>query len=423
LSRPRGFVVVTGSELVRGDRTDLNGPFLAGELLRLGAEPARIAIVGDDPSELESALREGLEADLCLVSGGLGPTHDDRTVELVGRAAGRELVVDPALEAEIEAISRAIAERLQRPYADFAEGVRKQATLPRGALVLGIAGTAPGLVLETERGAVVVLPGPPPELRRLWPRALETGALRAVLSRARAPDRRVLRFYGASESEIAAALAESGGEGGGVTATVCARDFEIHVDLFADEQGHQRADELAAALRRRAGRHLFAEDERPVEELVLDLCRQRGLTLATAESSTGGLVAARLTSVPGSSDVFLGGVVAYSNEVKVAELSVPSVTLERHGAVSVETAAAMAAGARARLGADVAVSVTGIAGPGGGSSEKPVGLVFLHAEGPEGGRARELNLPGDRAAVRGRTTAAALHLVRTLLARSRDEAA
>jgi nicotinamide-nucleotide amidase len=423
LSRPRGFVVVTGSELVRGDRTDLNGPFLAGELLRLGAEPARIAIVGDDPSELESALREGLEADLCLVSGGLGPTHDDRTVELVGRAAGRELVVDPALEAEIEAISRAIAERLQRPYADFAEGVRKQATLPRGALVLGIAGTAPGLVLETERGAVVVLPGPPPELRRLWPRALETGAVRAVLSRTRAPDRRVLRFYGASESEIAAALAESGGEGGGVTATVCARDFEIHVDLFADEQGHQRADELAAALRRRAGRHLFAEDERPVEELVLDLCRQRGLTLATAESSTGGLVAARLTSVPGSSDVFLGGVVAYSNEVKVAELSVPSVTLERHGAVSVETAAAMAAGARARLGADVAVSVTGIAGPGGGSPEKPVGLVYLHAEGPEGGRARELNLPGDRAAVRGRTTAAALHLVRTLLARSRDEAA
>jgi nicotinamide-nucleotide amidase len=423
LSRPRGFVVVTGSELVRGDRTDLNGPFLAGELLRLGAEPARIAIVGDDPSELESALREGLEADLCLVSGGLGPTHDDRTVELVGRAAGRELVVDPALEAEIEAISRAIAERLQRPYADFAEGVRKQATLPRGALVLGIAGTAPGLVLETERGAVVVLPGPPPELRRLWPRALEIGAVRAVLSRTRAPDRRVLRFYGASESEIAAALAESGGEGGGVTATVCARDFEIHVDLFADEQGHQRADELAAALRRRAGRHLFAEDERPVEELVLDLCRQRGLTLATAESSTGGLVAARLTSVPGSSDVFLGGVVAYSNEVKVAELSVPSVTLERHGAVSVETAAAMAAGARARLGADVAVSVTGIAGPGGGSPEKPVGLVYLHAEGPEGGRARELNLPGDRAAVRGRTTAAALHLVRTLLARSRDEAA
>ena len=423
MSRPRGFVVVSGSELVRGDRTDLNGPFLAGELLGLGVEPARISIVGDDAAELEAALREGLEADLCLVSGGLGPTHDDRTVEIVARAAGRELVVDEALETEIEATSRAVAERLRRPYADFASGVRKQATLPRGAVVLGIAGTAPGLVLETNRGAVVVLPGPPPELRRLWPRALETGAVQAVLSRARVPERRVLRFYGASESEIATALAESGGEGDGVTATVCARDFEIHVDLFADQEGRKRAGELAAGLRRRAGRNLFAEDERPVEELVLDLCRRRGLTLATAESSTGGLVAARLTSVPGSSDVFVGAVVAYANEIKVSELGVPAAVIERHGAVSAETAAAMAAGARTRLGADVAVAVTGIAGPGGGSAEKPVGLVYLHAEGPEGGRARELNLPGDRAAVRGRTTAAALHLVRTLLARSRDEAA
>ena len=151
LSRPRGFVVVTGSELVRGDRRDANGPFLASELLRLGVEPARISIVGDDPAELETALREGLEADLCCVSGGLGPTHDDRTVELVARAAGRELVVDERLEAEIESISRAIAERLGRPYADFAAGVRKQATLPQGALVVGIAGTAPALVLETEQ--------------------------------------------------------------------------------------------------------------------------------------------------------------------------------------------------------------------------------------------------------------------------------
>ena len=421
MSRPRGFVVVTGSELVRGDRTDRNGPFLARELLRLGLEPARIAIVGDDPDELEVVLREGLEADLCLVSGGLGPTHDDRTVELVARAAGRELVVDESLEAEIEVISRAIADRLQRPYADFAAGVRKQATLPEGAVVVGIAGTAPGLVLETERGAFVILPGPPPELRRLWPRALERPAVRAVLSRARVPERRVLRFYGASESEIARALAESGGEGDGVTATVCARDFEIHVDVFADEGGQERVKELVAGLRARAGRHLFAEDDRPVEELLLDVCRKRGLTLATAESSTGGLVAARLTSVPGSSDAFLGGVVAYANALKVAELGVPAEVIERHGAVSAETAAAMASGARTRLGADVAVSTTGIAGPGGGSAEKPVGLVFLHAEGPDGGLARELRLPGDRGAVRGRATAAALHLVRTLLTRSRDE--
>jgi nicotinamide-nucleotide amidase len=423
LSRPRGFVVVTGSELVRGDRRDANGPFLAAELMRLGVEPARISIVGDDPLELESAVSEGLEADLCCVSGGLGPTHDDRSVEMVARAAGRELVVDEQLAAEIEAISRAIAERLGRPYADFEEGVRKQATLPEGALVVGIAGTAPALVLEHGDGAVVVLPGPPSELQRLWPRALESEPVRKVLSRAREPERRVLRFYGASESEIARALAESGGEGDGVTATICAREFEIHVDLFVEEEGRGRADELVGGLRARAERHLFAEDERPVEEFVLDACREQGLTLATAESCTGGLVAARLTSVAGSSDVFVGGVVAYSNEVKANELGVPAEVLEQHGAVSAEAAAAMAAGARSRLGADVAVSVTGVAGPGGGTPEKPVGLVFLHAEGPDASLARRLDLPGDRAAIRGRSTVAALHLVRVLLARSRDDSA
>ena len=423
MSRPRGFVVVTGSELVRGDRRDANGPFLAAELLRLGVEPARISIVGDDPAELETAMREGLEADLCCISGGLGPTHDDRSVEMVAHVTGRELVVDEGLEAEIESISRAIAERLDRPYADFAEGVRKQATLPQGAVVVGIAGTAPALVLEHGDGAVVVLPGPPSELQRLWPRALESEPVRKVLSRAREPERRVLRFYGAGESEIARALGESGGEGDGVTATICAREFEIHVDLFVEEEGRSRADELVAGLRERAGRHLFAEDERPVEEIVLDACRERGLTLATAESCTGGLVAARLTSVAGSSDVFVGGVVAYSNGVKANELGVPADVLERRGAVSAEAAAAMAAGARARLGADVAVSVTGVAGPGGGTPDKPVGLVFLQAEGPDGSLARRLDLPGDRAAIRGRSTVTALHLLRVLLARSRDDSA
>ena len=420
MTRPRGFVVVTGSELVRGDRQDRNGPFLAAELLRLGVEPARIAIVGDDPNELETALREGLEADLCLTSGGLGPTHDDRTVELVARAAGRELIVDPALDAKIEAISRSVAERLNRPYTDFAEGVRKQATLPKGALVVGIAGTAPALALETPAGAAVVLPGPPSELRRLWPLALESAPVRSVLARAREPERRVLRFYGASESEIARSLAESGGEGDGVDVTICARDFEIHVDVFAEPESRARADELVAGLRERSGRHLFAEDDRPLAAMVLDLCREQGLTLATAESCTGGLVAARLTSVPGSSDVFVGGVVAYSNEVKARELGVPEATLEQFGAVSEEAAEAMTAGARERLGADVAVSVTGVAGPGGGTPEKPVGLVFLHAQGPNGSLARRLDFPGDREAIRGRATAAALHLVRTLLSQSHD---
>jgi nicotinamide-nucleotide amidase len=418
-ARPRAVVVVTGSELVRGERTDLNGPFLAGQALVLGLEPARITIVGDRPAELEAALREGLsEADLCLISGGLGPTHDDRTIELLARAAGRELVVDEELEREIEGVSRRIAERLGRPYTDFTAGVRKQATLPAGALSLGLAGTAPGVVLDLAGRVAVALPGPPPELQRLWPAAVGSEPMRAVLARAHPPGKRVLRFFGASESAVARALEEAGGDGDGVEATICARDFEIHVDFFVDGGAEARADVLAGALRERLGRYLFAEDERPVEELVLSLCRARGLSLATAESCTGGLVAARLTSVPGSSDVFLGGVVAYSNELKREQLGVDPALLEEFGAVSAEVGEAMAAGARSGLGADVAVSVTGVAGPAGGTPDKPVGLVFLHAEGPDGGRGLRFDLPGDRASIRGRSAVAALHLVRRLLSRS-----
>ncbi len=374
-----------------------------------------IAIVGDAEEELEAALTQGLGADLCVVTGGLGPTHDDRTVELVARALGSPLRVDETLRAEIEGISRAFAERLRRPYADFETGVRKQATVPEGAISLGLAGTAPGLVVETGTGAVVILPGPPAELQRLWPRALETGPLRRLLERAQPPEHRVLRFFGASESAVARALADAGGEPPGVAATICARDFEIHVDLYGP------ADELADALRAQLGRYLFTEDERSVEEIVLELCRARGWTLATAESCTGGMVAARLTSVPGSSDVFLGSVIAYADEVKKRELGVPAETLAAHGAVSAEAAAAMATGARARLRTDVAVAVTGVAGPGGGTAEKPVGLVYVHAETPESSHGIGFTYGQDRDSIRRRAAVAALHLLRRLLAQSHDD--
>jgi nicotinamide-nucleotide amidase len=420
-ARPRAAIVVTGSELVRGERTDLNGPFLAGEVLSLGLEPARITIVGDRPDELGAALAEAFAADLCLVSGGLGPTHDDRTVELVARAAGRPLVLDPALHDEIGAVSRAVAERLRRPYADFEDGVRKQATLPQGAISLGLAGTAPGMVLETGGAVAVVLPGPPVELQRLWPRALETEPVRRVLERARPPGRRVLRFYGASESAVAKALADAGGDGGGVEATICARDFEIHVDLLVEPGAEARAAELERDLTEPLARYLFTRDDQGVEEIVLALCRARGWRLATAESCTGGLLAARLTSVPGSSAVVAGGVVAYANEVKEAELGVPAAVLAGHGAVSAETAAAMAAGVRERLGVDVGVAVTGIAGPDGGTPEKPVGLVHVHAETPERSEGVEFSYPGDRETIRRRATVTALHLVRRLLTQSHDE--
>lgn len=421
MTRPRAAIVVTGSELVRGERTDLNGPFFAQAALALGLEPARIEIVGDRPEELEDALRDGLAADICFVSGGLGPTHDDRTVELVARVTGRALAVDARLEEQIEGISRSFAERLKRPYADFAAGVTKQATLPEGSLCLGLAGTAPGLVVDTGTCVVVVLPGPPAELRRLWPRALESDPVRRILARARPPSRHVLRFFGASESAVAAALADAGGDGDGVEATICARDFEIHVDLYADPGAELRAGALATALRTALERYLFSEDDRPIEELVLSLCRAEELSLATAESCTGGLVAGRLTSVPGASSVFRGGVVAYSDELKTRLLGVPAAVLAEHGAVSAETAAAMARGARERLGADIGLAVTGIAGPGGGTAEKPVGLVFLHATAPGRERSLEFSFPGDRQAIRARTAVAALHLVRRLLAQRRDE--
>jgi nicotinamide-nucleotide amidase len=421
---PRVAIVASGSELVRGDRNDRNGPFLAASLLRLGFEPARITVVGDDPAELETVLREGLEADLLVVSGGLGPTHDDRTVELLAHAAGVGLHVEEPLREAIEELSRRVASRLNRPWADFVDGITKQATLPDGALWVGMVGTAPAVVLEHGSRVAVALPGPPRELEQLWPRVLETAPLQALLRRANTRERRVLRFYGVSESAVARALADAGGEGDGVEVTICARDFELHVDLFVDPGGAARADELERRLTDDLGSFLFAREEVDTAELVLSLLRERGLTLATAESCTGGLVGARLTDVPGSSDVYVGGVVAYADQMKRDQLGVPSEVLASHGAVSAETAAAMAEGARTRLGADVAVSVTGIAGPGGGSEEKPVGLVHLHAVGPAGELSRRFDFPGDRETIRRRATVGALHLVRRLvteLAQTRHE--
>jgi nicotinamide-nucleotide amidase len=221
----------------------------------------------------------------------------------------------------------------------------------------------------------------------------------------------VLRFHGVGESTVAQALDAAGGEPPGVEATICARDGEIHVDLLADPGAEAAAAALEAAMLEPIAGHLFARDERPIAQIVLERCEEAGLTVATAESCTGGLVAAYLTAVPGASAAFLGSVVAYADAVKRAELGVAAETLAAHGAVSPETAAEMARGARERLGADAAVAITGIAGPDGGTPEKPVGLVDLHAVGPAGEHAAELRIAGDRDTVRGRAAVAALHLL------------
>ena len=283
------MIVVTGSELVRGERTDLNGPFFARSLLALGIEPARIEVVGDDPAELEAAVRDAVaSADLVACSGGLGPTHDDRTVEIVAKVAGRPLRLDEKLEAEIEGVSRLAAERMKRPYADFALGVRKQATLPEGAINLGLAGTAPGLVVEAGGTPVIVLPGPPSELQRLWPRALEAEPVRRVLDRGSPPLRRTLRFFGPGESQVAQAFLDAGGDGDGLEVTICARNFEIHVDLVADLHAEERMLALESALAERLGRFLYSSDGRTVEEIVLDRCRDRGSRLSPPSRAPAG---------------------------------------------------------------------------------------------------------------------------------------
>ena len=405
MAPPRAVVVVTGSELVRGDRRDLNGPFLAQELDRLGLEPARVVVVGDRPEELAAAFADGLRADLCVVSGGLGPTHDDRTVELLAASTGRALSLDEELAAEIEAFSRGVAERLGRPFADFLPG-NPQAGLPSGGRRLARArGDGAGdSARARRRPSGDRASRPAGELRRLWPNARRTsGCAGARSERADAPTRRSLRFFGPTESAVARVLDEAGGEGEGFEATVCARDLEIHVDLLVRPGGE--APRRARRMRwRRVPDDLFArDDERPVEELVLDLCREQGLTLATAESCTGGLIGARLTEVPGASDVFLGGVIAYSNEVK-----------ERSSACRRTCSGRTARSRRRRLppwpparatalGADVAIADTGIAGPGGGTPEKPVGLVFLAVDGPAEPTRRACSCPETgRPSARGR---------------------
>ncbi|MBW3593522.1 MAG: CinA family nicotinamide mononucleotide deamidase-related protein [Actinobacteria bacterium] len=417
-SRPRAVVLLTGSELVRGTLPDGNGAFLAAELTRLSLEPDRIVVVGDRPDHLRAAIAEALGADLCITSGGLGPTHDDRTVELIAAAAGRPLVVSEALVEEIGAVSRRSAERLRRPYSEFEAGVRKQATLPEGGVSLGLAGTAPAVLLEHEGRVCVALPGPPSELRRLWQRVVEHDAVRRGVARAPARTHRVLRLFGPPESAVARALDEAGGEGGGVEVTICARDLEIHVDLYVESDGASHAAQIERVLRRTFGEQLFAADARSIDELVLEGCRERGFRLATAESCTGGLVGARLTSVPGASDVFMGAIVSYADDVKRDLLGVGGVVLAREGAVSAEAAEAMAEGARRALRADVALAVTGIAGPDGGTPEKPVGLVFLHAAAPGASAAERLVLPGGREDVRTRAAVAGLHLLRRVLTRS-----
>jgi nicotinamide-nucleotide amidase len=413
LSRPAASILLTGNELLRGVIADQNGPHLAAALERLGFSLRRTLVVGDELADIRAGLRMMLDsADLVVTSGGLGPTHDDRTVEALAQVAGVELVLDQDVLARINRWTDEVAERYGLDRSRFDAGNRKQAQIPAGAEVLGIAGTAPGLVMAVGGSHVVVLPGVPSELRRLWTMAPDHASLAPLFERAHPRRRWLIRTYGIGESHVADLFAEAGGDPPGVETSICARNFEIEIDIRAEAGGEAGAAALSEHMTDALGEFVFATDERTLPEVVLDLLRERGWTAATAESCTGGMVAARLTDVPGSSEAFAGGVVVYSDDLKRRLLGVPAEVLAAHGAVSPETAQAMAAGARERLGADAAVSVTGIAGPGGGTPEKPVGLVYLHVSSPAGEESRTMEVPGERAIVRARAAVAALQLLR-----------
>jgi nicotinamide-nucleotide amidase len=406
---------VTGQELLLGLIADGNTRFLAHELDALGIELRRVSIVGDGEDEIVAGLRELAGHDLVITSGGLGPTHDDRTVAAVAEAAGVDLELDEQLLATIAGITAGYARRRGTDPALNRDGDRKQALVPRGATVIPPAGTAPGILLASGAGHVLVLPGPPGELAAVWRAALELAPIADLRARAGTLLHHTLRVYGVGEPAVARAFDAAGGDAGGTRTTICARSLEVEVTVRAEPEVAPALARLVASLREQLGDAIFAEDERPLSELVLSALRERGLRVAVAESCTAGMVAARLADIPGSSDVLLGGVIAYANSLKRDLLGVSEELLAEHGAVSAECARAMAAGTRAATGAEVGIAITGVAGPGGGSERKPVGRVYLHVSAPGIERGEELQLPGDRAHVRELSTVAALQLIRVSL--------
>jgi nicotinamide-nucleotide amidase len=431
VSGARAGILVTGTEVLSGRVRDRNGPWLAERLAELGVELAHVTVVGDRPADLQAALAsmraQGL--DLVLTSGGLGPTADDLTTAIVAAFQGRELVRDEQLERRIEEIVRPLAERFPNLDRDaLAAGSAKQATIPRGATVLAPVGTAPGVVVTPlaprEGPTIVVLPGPPRELQPMWRAALATRELQAAIAGAKEYRFGTLRLFGIPESEIAQTLREAAAQGlelARLEITTCLKRGEIEIVTRYESAQVELYEAFARIVATRHADTLFSSDGATIDEQVAHLLRERAWTLAVAESCTGGELSARLTAPAGASERFKGGVVAYSNAVKVAIVGVAPELIEAHGAVSEQVAKALAQGARTRLGAEVGVGVTGIAGPGGASAEKPVGLVWLSASGAEGSSlTRSLTLPGGRADVRDRATTVALHLIRRLLLGEHD---
>ena len=416
----RAGIVVTGTEVLTGRVQDANGPWIADRLLELGVELAHLTICGDRASDIEAQLRFMAEqgVDLIITSGGLGPTADDMTVEVVARFCGRELVLDSETENKIAAILKSFMARFDGVDFDAVRAAnRKQAMIPAGAQVLDPVGTAPGVVVPG-KPTVIVLPGPPRELQPMWRSAIATPAAQQAIAGRTAYQQKTIRMFGLPESGLAETLRTAASIPGfdALEITTCLRRGEIEMVTRYEPDTADAYALLTELLRDRHRQQIYSEDGSHVDDLVARLLA--GRRIATAESCTAGLVAARLTDRPGSSDYVMGGVVAYSNDAKTELLGVDAALIEAHGAVSEPVAEAMAAGALRRFGADIAVATTGIAGPSGGTAEKPVGTVcFSVMLGPPGGRTitRTLRLPGNRSDVRDRSTTVAMHLLWRML--------
>ena len=417
---------MTGTEVLTGRVQDCNGPWLADRLLELGVELRHVMLCGDRAADIEAQLRflADQDVDLLITTGGLGPTADDLTVQIVARFCERELVLDNALEARIDGIVTGLMKRRSGgrtvEIAAVRAANRKQALVPAGACILDPVGTAPGLVIP---GAptVVVLPGPPRELQPMWAAALATEAVQTAIAGRTQFRQQTVRMFGLPESALADTLRGAQATVQGferLEITTCLRRGELEIVTRYEPADAAAYSDLLTVLRDRHTRAIFSEDGASVDDQIAGLLD--GRSIATAESCTAGLLAARLTERPGSSSYVAGGVVSYSNAAKTALLGVDSALIEQHGAVSEPVADAMSQGALQRFGADTAVAITGIAGPGGGTASKPVGTVCFSvalADGPSRTRmvTRTATLPGNRTDVRERSTTVAMHLLRRAL--------
>ncbi|MGI8732143.1 MAG: competence/damage-inducible protein A [Pyrinomonadaceae bacterium] len=405
-------IIAIGSELLHPDRTDTNSLWLTEKLNSIGIEVKLKTIVGDDDARLEEAIRDAAKrSKVVITTGGLGPTEDDITRKVAARALGRRLL-----------LNEAVLEEIRKRFASFGrpmpERNSRQAMVIDGADVLDNPnGSAPGLFLEHQETSIALLPGPPREMRPMFethvlPRLVEkAGAVRVV--------RRVLRVAGLGESAVDEKIAPIYMQYTNPETTILFNKSEIEIHLTARGRTEQDAerllDDLSLRLEERLGHSIFSFRGELMEEIVGMRLSVTGYTLAVAESCTGGLIAQRLTEVPGASKYFMEGVVTYSNEAKIRALGVDQKLLRKHGAVSAEVAEAMASGIRKRAGTDLGLSVTGVAGPGGGTEEKPVGLVYIALANDTLTEHRRMILPGDRHLIRWRASQAALDLLRRRL--------